>query len=234
MSATAPATGIRRWTRDRVQTFEEEKWNALSAGYGLVAAMGCGVVLTMEARKIESPVLFWAVAVFCFCFCLMNLASMLYHSAGPGTVEKHRLLILDHSAILFLIAGTYTPLALGVSTDLSHWILVVLQWMLALAGVWLLIRNRPAYRKISTVLYLAMGWMGVVVTPGIFSALPTPSFAWLLAGGIFYTSGVVFYTFKQIRFFHLVWHGFVIAGGISHAAAIFFLLRLGVDSRLSG
>jgi hemolysin III len=143
----------------------------------------------------------------------------LYH-ALPRNRAKRVFRILDHGAIFLLIAGTYTPFTLGPLRGAWGWTLLGLVWVLALAGVVFKAVGGVRYPKLSTCLYIAMGWLIIVVIEPLRLNVPVPGFLWLLAGGIAYTAGVAFFAPKRLRYSHFVWHLFVMAGTACHFAAV--------------
>jgi hemolysin III len=128
--------------------------------------------------------------------------------------------VLDHGAIYLLIAGTYTPFTLGVLRGPWGWTLFGVVWGLAAAGVIFKMTGGMRYRRVSTVLYLAMGWLVVIALRPLWLLVPPWGLFWLIAGGIAYTAGVAFYTAPRLRYAHLVWHLFVVAGSACHFAAV--------------
>jgi hemolysin III len=208
------------WTEDREQTPLEETWNTWSAALGLVLFLGAGFWFFQQPELWRNPVLGLGVLAFCVTCWLTHLASTLYHGARPATEEKRWFLLLDHSAILLLIAGSYTPFALILLTETAAWWLVGLEWVLAVTGLALLWWCRPLFQRVSVVFYLTMGWLGIFFAPALVSGV-APLILWLLlAGGLAYTFGVVFFLWKRLQFSHLVWHGFVLAGGVAHFLAL--------------
>jgi hemolysin III len=176
----------------------------------------------------------WRVAsalVFGASLVLLHLASTLYHAAdAPAT--KARLKLLDHCAIYVLIAGTYTPFTLiGLRGDLG-WRLFAAIWTLAALGIAFKLasisRAGRMLRLLSTFTYIAMGWLVLVAIRPVAAALDGWTFGWILAGGIAYTLGTVFYHRPSMPHAHAVWHGFVIAGGACHSVAVWAELASGV------
>ncbi len=159
-------------------------------------------------------------SVFAATMLLLYLTSALYHVL-PGGNAKQVFRTLDHGAIFLLIAGTYTPFTLGVLRGPWGWTLFGLVWGLALAGVVLKMVGGMRYPRLSTVLYLAMGWLALIAIEPLWTRLPAWGLFWLLAGGIAYTLGVVFFASdERIRYHHFVWHLFVIAGTSCHFVAV--------------
>ena len=131
--------------------------------------------------------------------------------------------MLDHSIIFLLIAGTYTPFTMGVLHGAWGWSLFVVVWALALIGVTLKALNKVSHPVISNELYLGMGWLVIVAINPLMDRMSSVGLLWLLAGGIFYTVGIVFYiTDSRIRYGHFIWHLFVLAGTICHYFAVFW------------
>jgi hemolysin III len=146
----------------------------------------------------------------------MYFTSTLYHS----TPQAHRngwMRRLDHCAIYVLIAGTYTPVLLGVLRDDGGWIMLAVIWSLALAGVVFKLVGGARYRKVSVILYVAMGWAALALIRPLWLHMQPAGLAWLFAGGVAYTAGVAFYLLHdRLRYSHLLWHLFVLAGTGCH------------------
>ena len=150
---------------------------------------------------------------------LMYITSTLYH-ALTGNKTKRVFRILDHGAIFLMIAGTYTPFTLGVLHGTWGWVLFGLVWGIALVGVVFQSIGGVRYQKLTTILYLAMGWLMIVAVKPLWLNMPAWGLFWLTAGGAAYTAGVGFYAAKRIRYAHFVWHLFVIAGSACHFIAV--------------
>lgn len=211
----------------RAQTLGEEIANAMSHGVGALLAVAAIPMLLVDAVTGGSTAVeIFAVTVFGATMVLMYLASTLYHALPGGTrsvvpAAKRVFRLLDHSAIYLLIAGTYTPFALGAFREQWGWPMFGIVWGLALAGV--VLKCLPGNRRpaVSTALYLAMGWLVVVASEPLFTSLPAAGFGWLLAGGLAYTVGVVFFALDdRLRYAHFAWHLFVLAGTACHFVAV--------------
>lgn len=151
---------------------------------------------------------------------LLYLGSTLYH-AWPQTPVKSILQVLDHSAIFLLIAGTYTPLALGPLRDAGGLTILGTVWALAILGVLMKATRGPSrHQTLALFLYLGMGWLALIFIRPLAVAIPLSALLWLLAGGIAYTTGVLFYVRKGARYSHFVWHLFVLTGTGCHFAAV--------------
>jgi len=193
--------------------------NALTHGVGFVAGAVALSALVVLAARGGDPGRIVGAAVFGTTLVLLYLASTLYH-AVPHPRTRSRLKVLDHSAIFLLIAGTYTPFTIGVLRGPWGWSLFGVVWGLAVVGVALKVFFTGRFRLASTLVYLGMGWMGVVAAGPLLQALSPTAVGWLVAGGIAYTAGTPFYQLDRFRYSHAVWHGFVLAGSACHVVAV--------------
>lgn len=204
-------------TRD--QTLGEEIANAVSHGVALLAALATVPFLVMAASHRHPSAVVGAV-VFGVTMVLLYLASTLYHALPAGRA-KRVFNKLDHSAIYLFIAGSYTPFALGALDGPWGWTLFGVVWTLAAAGVALKAFDRLSHPWWSTGLYLAMGWLVLVAAVPMLERVPMAGLGWLLAGGVAYTMGVVFFVLDhRVRYGHAIWHGFVATGTGLHVVAI--------------
>ena len=204
---------------ERTQSVGEEIANAVSHGVGLLLAVVGALILLVAAVQRGGVAEIMGASIFGATMVLVYLTSTLYH-ALPRNQAKQVFRTLDHGAIFLLIAGTYTPFTLGVLRGTWGWRLFWLVWVLALAGVIFKAVGGVRYPKLSTCLYIAMGWLVIVVIKPLWLSVPLPGFLWLLAGGIAYTAGVAFFAPKRLRYSHFVWHLFVMAGTACHFAAV--------------
>ena len=205
--------------RERTQSLGEEIANSVSHGVGLLAAVAVAPVLVLSAVQHGGAGRIVGATVFAATMVLLYLTSPLYH-ALPRNRAKRVFQVLDHAAIFLMIAGTYTPFTLGVLRGTWGWTLFGLVWSLALAGVVLTAVRGVRYPKLSTCLYLAMGWLILIAVKPLWLRVPAWGLFWLLAGGIAYTVGVVFYAAKRVCYSHFVWHLFVITGTACHFIAV--------------
>jgi hemolysin III len=197
----------------------EELANVVTHGVGTMAALAAAAALVVSA-SIRGDV--WeivGVSVFATTLVALYTASTLYHAARDPLV-KARLKVLDHSAIYLLIAGTYTPFMIDELRGGWGWSLFGVIWGLAVAGVGLKLIFIGRFRVLSTVVYVAMGWLVLIAGVPLVRALDPATLLWLLAGGVAYTAGTVFYHSRRIRYAHAIWHLFVIAGSACHAIAV--------------
>lgn len=204
----------------RRQSRAEELANSVSHALALLAMIAGTPFLIINA--IDKGGLGFVVGsvVFAVSAMLLYLCSAVYHALKQGRA-KDFFRIIDHSAIFLLIAGTYTPFTLGVLKGAWGWTLFGLVWGLAAVGVMLKALQRISHPFFSTGLYLLMGWLVVIAIKPLMSGMPTAGLLWLLAGGLMYTLGVVFFaTDSKLKFGHFTWHLFVIGGTACHYIAI--------------
>jgi len=203
----------------RTLSFGEEIANSVTHGAGLVAfAIGLPIlVATAAERGDELQVL--GCSVFASCLVLLYAASTIYH-ALPQSRAKQIFRVADHIAIYLVIAGSYTPFLLGVLRGPFGWTLCAVIWGLAALGILHKLLLGMRFPHLSTAFYLAMGWLAVVAIGPITHHVPSDGLAWLAAGGLLYTAGVVFYAWERLRYGHMVWHLFVLAGSACHFVAV--------------
>jgi len=206
-----------KWT----QSTGEELANSISHGMGLVGALIGTPVLLLAAVHHGSISFLIGTIVFTMTMSLVYLGSTVYH-AWPQTHVKSFLQLVDHSAIFLLIAGTYTPFALGPLRDAGGLTMLGIVWTLALFGVVMkATRGTLRHRKLAMTLYLGTGWLAVIFIRPLALAIPLSALLWLIAGGIAYTVGTLFFANERRRYAHFVWHLFVLAGTSCHFAAVF-------------
>jgi len=209
----------------REQTTGEEIANSVIHGVGALAATAGLVLLCVRSRLTGSAggvKTVTSLALFAGTMITMFLASTLYHSIQHGGAKK-TLKVLDHSAIYLFIAGTYTPFCLLALGGPLGWTLFSLEWACAAAGITLYAVNWRFLKKAELAVYLVMGWAIVVSAPLLRHRLTVPSAVFLIAGGVLYSLGVIWYTRKAQKGAHVVWHAFVLAGALAHWWAVWFL-----------
>lgn len=200
-------------------SFAEEIAHAVTHGIGLLLSIAALVILVVFASLHGDAWRVVSAAIFGTTLILLYAASTVYH-ALPSSRAKGIMRLLDHSAIYLLIAGTYTPLVLGVLYGAWGWTLFGLVWGLALAGIILKSISGVKYHGVSLAIYVAMGWIVLIAVKPLLEKMPAPGIAWLVAGGVFYTGGIWFYRHKEMRYSHTIWHLFVIAGTVCHVVAV--------------
>jgi hemolysin III len=204
---------------DRVLTIGEEIANSITHGVGLVASVIAFPVLLVRAQSTSDSSAVVGAAIFGATLILLYATSTVYH-ALPISKGKQLFRVLDHSAIYLLIAGTYTPFALGPLRGPWGWTLLVVIWTLALIGILSKLTSGFRLAHLSTAGYLWMGWLIVVAIKPLVETIPRAGLLWLAAGGVAYTGGVVFYNMKRVRYAHMIWHLCVAAGSVCHFIAV--------------
>ncbi|MCW1968236.1 MAG: hemolysin III family protein [Anaerolineae bacterium] len=204
---------------ERPESLGERLANTLSHGLGFIAALIATPVLIYGALQRGNSAFLIGVIIYAVTLSLLFCASTVYHAVPPGHA-KNKLQVLDHAVIFLFIAGTYTPFTLGVLNGIWGWILLGLVWSIACAGViFKLIGGAVKYLKISTALYLIMGWLIVLVIYPLWEQMPTAGLLWLLAGGIAFSVGVIFFNADR-PYDHFIWHVFVLTGVTCHFFAV--------------
>jgi len=199
----------------RTETLREEFANALTHGLGAALSAVGLALMVMYAAMQGDPVRIVGATVFGATMVLLYLASTLYHSFQDAQ-WKLFFRKIDHSAIYLLIAGTYTPFTLVALKGALGWSLFGIVWGLAVSGIVFKFFLIHKFEFLSTAVYVAMGWLGVISFGEALEALSVSGMAWLVAGGLCYTVGVVFYLWRSLPYHHSVWHLFVMAGSFCH------------------
>jgi hemolysin III len=197
----------------------EELANALTHGLGVLAGLTAGAALVVLAAHTGDPWRIVGTSIFVATLVGLYTASTLYH-AIPSARWKVRLRTVDHAAIYLLIAGTYTPFTLSSLRGGWGWSLFGVVWGLAVAGVAFKILLLGRFPRLSTTLYVAMGWLVLVAAVPLVQRLSPLTLIWLVAGGVCYTAGTAFYHTERIPYAHAVWHLFVLAGSACHGVAV--------------
>lgn len=203
-------------------TAREEIMNGITHGLGILFGIIALIVLLVSPGAKESMAAAVSFGIYGTCIIIMFSASTLYHSFRKEKVKKV-LRVFDHSSIFLFIAGTYTPVVmLTLQGSTRVWILAGI-WSVALAGIIFKIATYgkfDRYRMLSLFLYIGMGWMAIIPIKAIIEATSWGFFGFILAGGLLYTVGTVFYSVKRIPYNHAIWHIFVLAASISHFIGI--------------
>lgn len=212
-----PALSIAMTT---VASVREEIASALTHGLGAVAALAASAVLITLAAIYGDGWQLASAIVFGVALLLLYTASTLYH-AVQHPIVKGRLKVFDHCAIYLLIAGTYTPFTLiGLRGGPWGWGMFTAIWALAFAGVIFKLFFTGRFKLLSTIIYIAMGWMVMVAIKPMWASIDGWTLGWLLAGGLSYTLGTYFYHRESIPYSHAIWHLFVIGGSVCHFVAV--------------
>jgi hemolysin III len=201
------------------QHWKNELANTLTHGAGVLASITTLTVLVVMAARGGDPFEIVGVAIFGATLILLYASSTMYH-AVQTPAAKARLKVLDHSAIYLLIAGTYTPFMIGVMRGGWGWSMFGVIWGLALAGVVFKLFLTGRFPLVSTLIYVVMGWLVLIAAVPMFKLMAPATLGWLIAGGVTYTAGTVFYHNQRIPQAHAIWHLFVLGGSVCHALAV--------------
>jgi hemolysin III len=205
-------------------SIREERANTLTHLFGLAAAVLYTAWIIFYASFKGGVLMIVSVTVFGASMISLYLASTLYHAAKNEAVKK-RLKVFDHCAIYALIAGSYTPFSLAGIRGAWGWSLFGVIWGLALAGIVFKLFFTGKFKLMSTILYIAMGWLVIIAAKPMGRSLDRSTIVWLFAGGLAYTLGTVFYLNKKLPFTHAIWHFFVVMGTAAHGVAVVALVQ---------
>jgi len=218
-SSAAAAVGAVRWNYDRAELIADGIVHGLGVSFGLIAVTALIVLTGVFASTSEIV----SVSIYA-----AGLLTMLGFSAAynlwPVSPRKWLLRRFDHSAIYVLIAATYTPFMMQMNDRVLAMALLAGVWFVALVGVLLKLFLPGRFDRLSIVLYLAMGWSGIAAYDAVFTALPKMTLWFILIGGALYTLGVIFHTWRRLRFQNAIWHGFVLLGAACHYTAVLDLV----------
>lgn len=204
-------------------TLGEEIFSSVTHGLGTLLAVGGTAVLIVisaiysDAWSVAGSAIFGASLIILYCM------STLYHSITNEKAKKF-FRIMDHNTIFFLIAGTYTPITISILRGTIGWILFGIVWGAAIIGIILNSIDLEKFRKPSVVCYIAMGWVIIFAIQPLLNVMNSLSLWLLIAGGIFYTVGVIFYAIKKVKYFHSIWHIFTLFGSVCHYFSILFAI----------
>lgn len=199
----------------------EELANRLTHGLGAACSVAGLVLMVVFSARYGDAWLVVSTAIFGTTLVLLYGSSTLYHSIRR---DRHKVLLqkFDHAAIFLLIAGTYTPFMLVTLRGPWGWSLFGVVWGLAIAGVTLKFWFAGRFNLVSTLIYIGMGWLVMIAIKPLMAALPAGGLRLLVAGGLCYTGGAVFYLWHRLPYNHAIWHLFVLGGSVCHWAAVFF------------
>lgn len=201
----------------------EERLNVLSHGIGFALSILALILLVLKARRLGEVAHLVSFTIFGASMVLVYAASTFYHSAKASRL-RIRLNILDHAAIYILIAGTYTPFALITLEDGPGFTILWIVWLMALAGVILKLFFAGRYQLLSTIMYVAMGWLIIFAINPLIENLSSEGLWWLFGGGISYTVGAILFMLNKIPFNHAIFHIFVLLGTFAHFISIYFYI----------
>jgi hemolysin III len=199
----------------------QERANYITHLVGVVfCIIGIPLLLFRAYTKGTSSTL-WAAAVFGLGMTMVYVSSTLYHAIQTKTT-KRTLRVWDHISIFFLIAGSYTPFVVKFIPPDTALLFLGIMWGIVVVGIVKKLFFTGRLEALSVILYLGMGWMAVFILKPMLQNMPLEIFWWILAGGLFYTTGIIFYVWKKWTYHHAIWHCFVLAGSISHYFGVLF------------
>lgn len=201
----------------------EERINVISHVIGLLLSTAGVVFMVIKAAAFGTAIHIVSVAVFGASLLTLYTASSFYHSATDPAVRK-ALRTVDHAAIYVLIAGTYTPFALVTFQGAVGWTIFGIAWGMALTGITLKLFFTRRFDRLSTAMYVFMGWMIVFAIKPLLANLAPAGLAWLLAGGVCYTVGALLYSIKKMPFSHAAFHVLVVLGSACHFVTVYFFV----------
>jgi hemolysin III len=193
----------------------EEIAHSVTHGLGAVLSMVGLVMLVHRAYASGDPWRIVSFAIFGTTMVVLYVSSTLYHALIPPRA-RNVFKILDHVAIFLLIAGSYTPFLLVSLRSAWAWVLFGVVWGLTLGGVIFKVFFTGRFKLVSTLLYLGLGWLGIVVMKPLIPQISTSGLVWLVAGGLAYSLGTIFYLWRGMKYHHAVWHVFVMVGTFCH------------------
>jgi hemolysin III len=215
---------------DALRELRREMANAFTHGIGILFGIASIPLLSAVGAKTGNVPGVVGATIYAFSFLMLFTASTLYHST-QNMVAKRILRKLDHISIFFLIAGTYTPFLLMYMLNAFGITLLSIQWALALLGIIFKVFFTGRFRIVSTIIYIAMGWLLLFGGKRFFEELPTPVLVLLIVGGGLYTLGCIFYLNRKIYHHHAIWHLFVLSAAICHYVAVLCAIMIRAGGR---
>lgn len=205
-------------------TFGEEIGNSISHGVMAILLLFALPMISIFCYIEHGWLYAIGVSIYILCMFFMFMTSCLYHSMDHHSTQKYVFRKLDHIMILLAIAGTYTPICLSMVHNWVGYTILAIEWILAVAGILLKAISSNSFPKLSMFIYMTMGWLAILIVPTLLEKGSLAFFLWILAGGILYTIGAFFYGHPQKKFFHFIWHIFIILASICHLIAILFFM----------
>jgi len=203
----------------RADSPREDLASAITHGLGIVASLVAGTLLLARVSRSGDAWQIVSAAIYVPSLVVLYVASTLYHVVPPGPTRE-RMEIFDHCAIFVLIAATYTPFTLIALRGPLGWVLFGAVWGLAIAGVIFKLLFIERFRRISTLIYVLMGWLILVAVGPLIRSVGVPALLWMLAGNITYSAGIYFLVHSRTRYAHAIWHVFALIGSLCHFVAV--------------
>lgn len=206
--------------QNRIQSRSEELVNTFTHAAGVVLILTFFPILFASSFQSTTIAMLWSISIFGFGMLMAYLASTLYHFVQHEKTKRN-LRTWDHIGIFLLIGGTYTPIVSKYTDNITSFYFLSVMWLLITAGSILKLFFTGKYDRLSTFIYLFLGWMAIFIIQPLKQTMPMDVFLWLLGGGVMYTLGVVFYRWHSLKYHHGIWHLFVLAGTILQFIAIY-------------
>ena len=202
---------------------KEEKLNIITHAFGLILSITAFPFLLMKSFDYEGFSKSLSLLVYGFSLIILYAASTFYHAANEPNLRR-KLNILDHAAIYVLIAGSYTPFTIIVLKGTLGWFILGFTWSFAIAGIVMKLFYTGRFEKLSTILYVLMGWQIIFAMKPLSNNLSNEGVELLFYGGLFYTIGALFYSLKKIQYNHAIFHVFVVLGSFCHFLTVYFYI----------
>lgn len=202
---------------------KEEKLNIITHAFGLILSITAFPFLLMKSFDYEGFSKSLSLLIYGFSLIILYAASTFYHAANEPNLRR-KLNILDHAAIYVLIAGSYTPFTIIVLKGTLGWFILGFTWSFAIAGIVMKLFFTGRFEKLSTILYVLMGWQIIFAMKPLSNNLSNEGVELLFYGGLFYTIGALFYSLKKIQYNHAIFHVFVVLGSFCHFLTVYFYL----------
>ncbi|MFY0604000.1 MAG: hemolysin III family protein [Flavobacteriaceae bacterium] len=201
----------------------EELLNIYTHGFGLIVSVIAFPFLILKAINYQGFIKPFSFVVYGISLIILYAASTFYHAAKKDKLRR-RLNIFDHAAIYVLIAGTYTPFTVVVLNGTTGWVIFGLTWFFALTGIILKLFFTGKFDKLSTIMYVLMGWQIIFAIKPLINTMTTEGLQLLIGGGVFYTIGAILYSIKKLPYNHAIFHVFVLLGSASHFLCIYYYI----------
>ncbi len=205
-------------------SFGEEVGNAISHGVMAILCLFSLPIFSIYSYAAAGITRAIGTAIYLISMFFMFLISTIYHSMPYGSQQKYVFRKLDHIAILFAIAGSYTPVCLTVIQGSMGILILIIEWTMVFSGILLKAIAKKSYPKLTVTIYMIMGWCAILFLPTLISKASIPFLVFIILGGLMYSLGVIFYAQPKHAYFHFIWHLFINLASICHFIALIFFL----------
>lgn len=205
--------------------FGEEVGNSVSHGVPALLILFTLPYFAIKTYIEHGPTFAFGISVFLISIFLMFLSSAIYHLMPPKSIHKYVMRIIDHALIYIAIAGTYTPVALSLVGGKLGISIMIIEWVITIAGIVYKSTAKHVNPKISLAIYLIMGWLGILLFPALITKASWLFITFIVLGGVMYSVGSWFYAQKHRHYFHMIWHFFIFAGALCHFVALLYFIQ---------